>query len=175
MRVLTEIGECVHRAGLRKLVLFNSHGGNVQILEIVARELRVRHDMMVTALAWPALGKPEGLYPEEEGLYGIHAGANETALMLHLRPDLVKMDKAQDFRTLMQDVKEAQYRDLTILGRISVGWMAQDVNPHGAAGNATLARAEDGKALLEHAAHRFVDLLREVSRYPLSNLRSRTP
>ncbi len=175
MRVLVEVGECVHRAGLRKLVLFNSHGGNVQILEIVARELRVRHDMMVTALAWPALGKPEGLYPEEEGLYGIHAGANETALMLHLRPDLVKMDKAQDFRTLMQDVKEAQYRELTILGRISVGWMAQDVNPHGAAGNATLARAEDGKALLEHAARRFVDLLREVSRYPLSNLRSRTP
>jgi creatinine amidohydrolase len=172
MRVLTELGECVHRAGLRKLVLFNSHGGNVQVLEIVARELRVRHDMMVTALAWPALGKPEGLYPEEEGLYGIHAGANETALMLHLRPDLVKMEKAQDFRTLMQDIRDEQYRDLTILGRISVGWMAQDVNPHGAAGNATLARAQDGKALADHAASRFIDLLREISRYPLSNLKA---
>jgi creatinine amidohydrolase len=173
IRVLTEIGEGVARAGVRKLVLFNSHGGNVQVLEIVARELRVRHAMMVTALAWSGLPKPAGLFPDDEFRFGIHAGAVETSMMLHLRPDLVDMSKAQDFRTLMQDVEEQQYRELTILGRVSVGWMAQDVNPHGAAGNALLATPEKGRALVDNAAERFAQLLAEVSRYPLENVRER--
>lgn len=171
IRVLTELGEGVARAGLRKLVLFNSHGGNVQVLEIVARELRVRHGMMATALAWSGLAKPPGLFPDDEFRFGIHAGAVETSMMLHLRPDLVDMSKAEDFRTLMQDVEEQQYRELTILGRVSVGWMAQDVNPKGAAGNALLATAEAGRALVDNAAERFARLLEEVSRYPLANLR----
>jgi len=173
IRVLTEIGEGVARAGVRKLVLFNSHGGNVQVLEIVARELRVRQGMMVTALAWSGLPKPPDLFPDEEFRFGIHAGAVETSMMLYLRPDLVDMSKAQDFRTLMQDVEEQQYRELTILGRVSVGWMAQDVNPDGAAGNALLATPEKGKALVDNAAERFAVLLAEVSRYPLQNLRER--
>jgi creatinine amidohydrolase len=48
-RLLVEIGEGVHRAGFRKMILANSHGGNVQVLATVARELRVQFGMLVVA------------------------------------------------------------------------------------------------------------------------------
>ncbi len=90
IRVWTEIGEGVARAGIRKLVLFNSHGGQLQIMDIVARDLRVRHAMMVVAYSWFAGGLPAGLFGEDEVRHGIHAGAIETSMMLHLAPDLVR-------------------------------------------------------------------------------------
>ena len=49
------------RAGVRKLVLFNSHGGQPQIADIVARDLRVRRDMFVVTASSYALGRPAGL------------------------------------------------------------------------------------------------------------------
>ena len=66
MRMLVEIGECVHRAGLRKMVLANSHGGNVPVLATVARELRVRFGMLVASTHWRWFGLPHGLYDAVE-------------------------------------------------------------------------------------------------------------
>src|SRR6516162_8015477 len=62
----TELGLSVARAGVRKLVIVNSHGGNDEVMGIVARELRVRADMLVVKSAWSRLGKPVGLYSERE-------------------------------------------------------------------------------------------------------------
>ena len=98
-----DIGDSVDRAGVEKLIVINSHGGNVPMVDIVARELRVRHDMLVVATVWSRLGHPEGLPGPEEALYGIHGGDIETSIMLHLRPDLVRMDKAIDFRSTQLD------------------------------------------------------------------------
>ncbi len=102
-RLWTEIGESVARAGFRKLVLFNSHGGQPQVMEIVARDLRVRLGMLVVAYSWYAAGIPEGLFAADEVQDGIHAGAIETSIMLHLRPDLVQMDLAAEFRAADAD------------------------------------------------------------------------
>jgi creatinine amidohydrolase len=88
-RVLLDIGHSVDRAGVRKLVFVNSHGGNVPVLDVVTRELRVRHDMLAVASGWSRFGYPERMFAEEEHLYGIHGGDMETSVMLHLRPDLV--------------------------------------------------------------------------------------
>ena len=66
IRLWTEIGESVARAGVRKLVLFNSHGGQPQIVDIVARDLRVRRDMFVVTASSYALGRPAGLFPAAE-------------------------------------------------------------------------------------------------------------
>ena len=85
------------RTGIRKLVLFNSHGGQPQIMDIVARDLRVRLAMMVVAYSWYAGGLPAGLFDDAEVQHGIHAGAIETSMMLHLRPDLVRMELAGNF------------------------------------------------------------------------------
>ncbi|MFX5464721.1 creatininase family protein, partial [Acinetobacter baumannii] len=86
--------ESVLRAGVKKLVFANSHGGNVAAMDIVARDLRVRHGMLAVQVSWHRLGAPEGLFSAEETQHGIHAGEVETSQMLHFRPDLVQMDEA---------------------------------------------------------------------------------
>jgi creatinine amidohydrolase len=172
IRVWTEVGESVARAGMRKLVLFNSHGGQPQIMDIVARDLRVRLGMLAVAYSWYAGSVPSGLFEQHEVSHGIHAGAIETSMMLHLRPDLVRMDLAADFRPLMADLA-ADYRHLSPTGAGRLAWMAQDLHPSGACGDATDADAERGRALVDHAARMLVELLVEIDRYPLDRLRSR--
>lgn len=166
-----EIGECVARAGLRKLVLINSHGGNVPVLDIVARELRTRHGMFATATNWLRFGQPDGLYRPEEFTYGIHGGDIETSLMLHLRPDLVRMDQAADFPSEQQRYLE-EFKHLRGHGKAQYGWMSEDLNPSGALGNAALATAEKGKASLDHAARGFIELLQDIHAFDLTRLGS---
>lgn len=168
-RAWEEIGDSVARAGIRKLVLINSHGGNVPIIDTVARELRVKHDMLVTATAWARFGQPEGVFPAEEFTYGIHAGDVETSIMLHLHPDLVRMDLAEDFTSAQQDfIREFKY--LRGHGPQQFGWKAQDLNPKGAVGNAANASAEKGKKSLDHAAEGFVALLKDIHAFDMNRL-----
>ncbi len=167
-----EIGASVARAGLRKIVFLNAHGGQPQIMEIVVRELRIRHKMMALASNWWSLGAPEGLVPDEEARHGIHGGQVETSMMLHLRPDLVRMDRAENFRPVLAEI-EARYRYLRLVGPISVGWQSQDLHPAGVAGNAAAATPAIGAAMMEHATAAFAGLLAEVAGYPLENLKDR--
>lgn len=171
-RLWTELGESVARAGIRKLVLFNSHGGQPQIMDIVARDLRVRLDMFVVTVSSYNLLAPEGHFPEQEINHGIHGGSIETAVMLHLRPDLVKMDKAENF-VPASIAMEKDYKHLRPEGGIGFGWQAQDIHPSGAVGNALDADAERGKLLVENGAQGFVELLEEIDRYPLENIKQR--
>ncbi len=170
IRLWSEIGESVARAGVRRLVLFNSHGGQPQVMEIVARELRVRLGMLVVSYSWYTAGIPPGLFPEEEVRHGIHAGAIETSMMLYLRPDLVRMDQAQSFQPLMAEMAQ-DYVRLSPVGPGRLGWMAQDLHPSGACGDASDADPQRGRQLVEHAARALVELLVEVERFPLERLR----
>ena len=172
IRLWTEVGESVNRAGVRKLVLFNSHGGQPELMTIVARDLRVRLGMLVVAVNWFALGLPDGLFGEEEQRHGIHGGAIETSMMLHLAPDLVDREECRNFTSLSAEMA-SRYRDLAPEGPVSFGWQTQDLNPYGACGDARDADPERGRALVEHAASRLVDLLREIDRFPLDTLRDR--
>jgi creatinine amidohydrolase len=165
-----EVGESVARAGVRKLVILNSHGGQVQVMEIVARELRVRQQMFVVTLSYSNLGSPPGLYADAELRHGIHAGDRETSLMMHVRPDLVCDGERRNFVPASIALEQAT----TYLGKrgagIGYGWQAQDLNPDGACGDASLATAEKGRLSLETTAARLVELLREVDAHPLSAL-----
>jgi creatinine amidohydrolase len=172
IRLWTEIGEGVHRAGLRKLVFFNSHGGQPQIMDIVARDLRVRLGMFVVSASSYSFGTPPGVFAADELKHGIHGGAVETSMMLALRPELVHMDKAADFAPLSIAL-EREYKYLTPEGRIGFGWQTQDMHPDGACGNALIADAAVGEKCVEHAARGLVALLEEVHRYPLTNLKTR--
>lgn len=168
--MLLDLGDSVHRAGIRKLILLNSHGGQPQVLDIVARELRVRHAMLVVNAAWFDTGVPDGLFSADECRHGIHGGEVETSLMLHLRPDLVDMTRAQNFVSLGQQMA-ADYALLSVEGRFGFGWQAQDLNPWGVCGNAAAADAERGARLADHMVRTFVDLVAEVARFPLDRLR----
>jgi creatinine amidohydrolase len=164
-----EIGEGVHRAGLRKMVIANSHGGNIEVIGIVARELRVRLRMLVVSAQWHRFGLPAGLYSAFELSHGIHAGDIETSLMLYFRPDLVDMSKARHFPSKAAEMEKG-YTHLRPIGDHGFGWIAQDINADGAVGDASAATAEKGRLTAEHQADGFIALLRDVARFPLSEL-----
>jgi creatinine amidohydrolase len=166
----TAIGQKVAEAGVRKIVMVNSHGGNLDIMSIVSREMRVRFNMMAVATQWGRFGYPDGIaLGPDENRYGIHGGDVETSLMLHFRPDLVKMGEAQDFRSKAEWMAE-NTKYLQPLPPHSVGWIAHDLNPFGVVGNAAAGTAEKGEKIAAHIARCFIDLLYDVRRYPLSNL-----
>ena len=173
IRVWTEIGVSVARAGVKKLVLFNSHGGQVAIMDVVARALRIEERMLVIAHSWFAGGLPGGLFSDDEVKYGIHAGAIETSMMLHLHPDLVAMDKAENFGPLPAEMAKEGYRRLSPVGQGRMGWKAEDLHPSGACGDAASADAERGRRLVEHAAQALVELLIEVDRFSPARLGDR--
>ena len=170
IRALTEIGESVRRAGVRKLVFANSHGGNVSVIDIATRDLRVRLNMVVVASSWAGFGYPNGLFTEEEQVHGIHAGAIETSIMLAAHPGLVRTEHVQTFPSAGRELAR-EFRYLGIDRPARLGWMSQDLHASGAMGDASAATAEKGKALLEFGARAFVDLLKEVDRFDLARLK----
>ena len=170
IRIWMEIGDSVARAGVRKMVLVTSHGGNVPVCDIIARELRIRHGMLCVSTGWAGAGEPAGLVPPEEDLYGIHGGDVETSIMLHFRPDLVKMDKAEDFRSQQLELLEEFKRLRFHMAPARIGWQAQDLHPWGAVGNAARATAERGRLIVDHQARAFIELLQEMTRFDRSRL-----
>ncbi|CCM78367.1 creatininase family protein [Rhizobium mesoamericanum] len=169
--VWTAIGAKVAEAGIRKMVIVNSHGGNVDIMSIVARELRVRYAMAVVSTQWGRFGHPQGMISENELKYGIHGGEVETSLMLYFRPDLVRMDKAENFTSKAEWMRE-HTKYMQPLPPHSLAWIAHDLNPYGVVGDASLGTAEKGEAICRHQVKGFVELLYDLKNYPLSNLYS---
>ena len=171
-RVWYELGANVHRAGLRKILFFNSHGGQPQLTEIVCRDLRVKLGMFAVSTMWPRLIDMTDLFDPAEIKHGIHGGQIETSMMLYLHPDLVKMERAENFTPVTVQIE----REAELIGRGAAyfGWQAQDLHPSGASGNAAKATAALGKELVERAARGLVKLVEEISNYPLSRLRTHT-
>jgi creatinine amidohydrolase len=166
----TEIGESLARAGLRKLLLVTSHGGNVAAMELVARDLRTRFGMLAVTVGWHRFGYPEGTFSSEEKKHGIHGGDIETSLMLAALPDAVRTEKSA--QAIPATVAMAQeFKWLGAYRPAGFAWMTQDLNATGAVGDAKLAGAAKGEAALAHGAQAFVELLREMDRFDLSRLR----
>ncbi len=172
VRVCYELGEGVHHAGLRKILFFNSHGGQPQVLEIVCRDLRVKRGMFALTAMWPQLVDMSDLFDAAEIKHGIHGGQIETSVMLYLHPELVDMARVQDFVSSTVEIE----REAKLLGQGAAyfGWQAQDLHPTGACGNAAAATAELGEELVERAARGLVRLVGEIVDYPLSRLAART-
>lgn len=164
--VWTEIGECVFHAGIRKLLIFNSHGGQAGLPEIVATDLRTRLGMIVAWASPGAFGTPEGAVDPVESAHGLHGGTKETAMMLHLAPDLVRQDSISPFPSHGEKM-ETDFMRLRANGRIGFGWQTQDLNPAGAVGNASAATPELGRLLVGHAASGLAELIQDLIRFEL--------
>jgi len=160
------VGASVARAGIRKLVIFNTHGGQKPLVDLAAVRLRVAHDLLVARASYFAFGAPEGLFAAEEWLHGIHGGEVETSLMLHLRPELVRREALQAFAGLGSELAR-ENRFLGAEKPVGFGWKAQDLNPAGVCGNALAADARRGARYLDHVAQCFAELLAEIGRTPL--------
>ena len=170
IRLWTAIGESVARAGLRKFVMLNSHGGQPQIMDIVARDLRVRLGLFAVAANLSGLNPDGWLFSAAERRHGIHGGASETSQMLSLRPDLVCREAAADFVPRSVAI-EAEYRYLRAEGgAVGFGWQAQDLHSAGACGDATDADAQRGQQIVDATARGVAALIAEVARFPLQAL-----
>ena len=180
LRLWTDIAESVAASGVKKLVLLNSHGGQVGLLDVVARDLRARLGMLVYSVnsfnlpLVDELGKSVAdRFSAHEQRFGIHAGEMETSMMLALRPEQVDMAQAQNFHSTAQD-RAAQFAILGDGRSAKLGWQMQDYNPHGAVGNAAAATAEKGRALLDAMGRSLAQLLAEIDRLPPGTLRNVT-
>ena len=180
IQLWTQLGESVARAGINKLVLLNSHGGQVGVMDIVARDLRARLGMLVYSVNWfnlPLLdlqGKDiNAQFSNEEHRFGIHAGEIETSMMLALNPERVQMAQAQNFHSTSKDRAEK----FAILGNgksAKLGWQMQDYNPAGAVGNAAAATAAKGQAVVDAAGRSLAKLLLEIDQLSADTLVNQT-
>jgi creatinine amidohydrolase len=171
-QVWMELGASVARAGIRRLLILNGHGGQVSLMDIVARDLRGAHQMLVLGASWfslPLEATADALFSREEQRFGMHAGDIETSMMLALAPAHVHMDLAQNFASSSQ-ARAAQFAILGNGRSAKLGWHIQDINTQGAAGNASAATAAKGQAMVDAAARQLALLLQEFAQLPLSTL-----
>ena len=166
----TDVGRSVARAGVRKLVILNTHGGQKALVDLVAMRLRAELKMLVARATYFGFGAPPGLFDSAERAHDIHGGEVETSLMLHLAPALVRQDALADFRGLPHELA-AKNRVLGVEKPIGIGWLAQDLHPSGAYGNAARADASKGAKHLAYLADRLATLVAELAATPLATLK----
>ncbi|MEE9314239.1 MAG: creatininase family protein [Rhizobiaceae bacterium] len=164
------IGEQIAKAGIRRFVMLNAHGGNSPLMTIVAQELRVRCSMLAVATSWTRFIKSSRIVSANEEAFGIHGGDIETSVMLALHPELVDMNTAQDFPNL-QEALTLNHKHLRAYGPHAFGWKAADLNRFGVNGNAGMATSEKGEALLDLAVTGLNELLEDVAQFDLTLLR----
>ncbi len=155
MAVVRDIGASVAASGFSKLALYNTHGGNSSLVDVLARDLRAEFGLRTFALYGSGGVRYEGISPQERA-YGFHAGEIETALLLNATPELVdpsaytvnyiaQIDKPE---TLLPENAPATF-----------AWLTRDIAPSGVMGDPRPATAENGARWTEQAAERIAQAL----------------
>ncbi|MCS6810414.1 MAG: creatininase family protein [Tepidimonas sp.] len=176
LAVLRDVAAGVARAGVRKMVIVNGHGGHVGLLDVATRAMRVRHGLLVWSVPWWQLPLIEtdgrdllADLPPEEQRFGVHAGQLETAVMLAIAPERVRRAALRTFASSSQ--QRAQRYPLLGNGRSAkLAWCMQDLHPEGAAGDAAAADADWGRRVLAAAGASLAQLLQEAMAVPLSTV-----
>lgn len=173
--LIEEAGDALAQIGVRRIVLSNSHGGNQPALETAGLRLRDELGMLVVHASWFRFPPPEDVgLPEGEWRHGLHGGAVETAMMMHLQPDLVRTSKVARARSLGEELEET-LRRVAPDGSASFSWLAGDLNPDGVVGDATLADADLGARLVSHYGAVLADVIEDARAFPLDRLVADAP
>lgn len=156
---VVEVGESVYRSGFRKFLIVNGHGGQPQVLEMAARELRLRHgDFIVIPQHTWRLPHVAGRYlSEKEKKLAMHAGHAETAIVMALAPETVHMDRA-----VANYPPEFPSKLLSPDGRPACAWSARDFGPSGVIGDPLPATREQGEAILDSLAASWAQAITEL-------------
>lgn len=163
LATVMEIGESVYRAGFRRLVLMNGHGGQPQVLEIAATDLRVKFPDFYTFAWFVWRGAPgyKRFLTDREGREGLHGGVAETSLMLALDAEAVRCDRVM-----------AEYPKLTggdgligVKGPTAAAWRTEDLSRTGVVGDGTAASLEIGEQLLEELVSGWMELITAAHRF----------
>ena len=163
MRTLVDVGRSLAASGITRLLFVNGHGGNSALGQVACREIRKEFGLRTffAHLATPVDQGGTSSAAAEYGM-GIHGGYGEPSLMLHLRPDLVRMDLAR--RRVPEGLREFE---LIGFGKpVSFGWTSDDFGPDGHSGDPTGATAEHGKVLFEAAGDHLTAVIGEAHRFP---------
>lgn len=162
LAVLDDLGRSLATLPCRRLVFLNGHGGNTQLLIVALRDLRVAHGLM-TFLLHPSLPRDSGgvAHDDDELGMGVHAGRDETSIMLHLHPSLVDMNAAR--RAVPSSMAGRTHARFG--GDAAFGWTSADLDPSGVVGDPTLATAERGAALVAGMIATLGEALEEIAAF----------
>ncbi|MEP0889613.1 creatininase family protein [Leptolyngbya sp. PL-A3] len=163
IQMLMEVGESLYRAGFRKFALINGHGGQPQIMEIVARDLHQKYDdfLVFPLFVWRVPNLPFQDLPPKELEYGIHAGEIETSVLLSLLPEQVRMDQA--VAEYPPELPEESV--LSMEGALPFAWTTRDLSRSGVLGDPLPATVEKGDRILNAAVESWVCVLKDLHRF----------
>jgi creatinine amidohydrolase len=161
---LMEVGESLYRSGFRKWILMNSHGGQPQIMEIVARDLHQLHEdfEVFPFFTWRVPHITKSLLSEKEAQLGIHAGDAETSLLLAILPETVRMERA--VTEYPHGLPEAD-SILTLERNMPIPWLTRDISRSGVIGDATAATQEKGELIWASVAAGWTRAIGDVYRF----------
>ena len=162
--LLHDLARSIAGSGFKKLVLFNSHGGNTDMMNLISRDLRIDLGLEVYVFDWwfTSFWQKGLAGVQESGKYGVfHACELETSLMLHLQPESVHMELAVD-EDPAESLRDNDY--VTVFGPYNAGWRTEDVSKSGVIGTPTLATAEKGKKLFDYAVNELLDISHHLAK-----------
>jgi creatinine amidohydrolase len=161
MAVLRDLGASLSSARFQKLVLYNTHGGNTSLIDVMARDLRAELGLRVFSLfgsggaSFPGLG-------EQERTYGFHAGEVETSFLLSAIPELVHKDQ-YTVNYIADIAKPELLRPEN--APATFAWLTRDIAPSGVMGDPNPATAEKGALWIEEAAKKVAAALTAMAAY----------
>ena len=162
MAVLRDIGESLFKAGFQKVALFNTHGGNASLVDVMARDLRAEFGLRTFTLFGSGGISFEGLDPQEKA-YGFHAGEVETSFLLASVPELV--DTSAYTTNYIADISKPELLKPEF-SPANFAWLTRDIAPSGVMGDPRPSSAEKGERWLEQAATRIAAALLAMLHYP---------
>jgi creatinine amidohydrolase len=158
MAVLRDLGQSIQASGFQRLCLYNTHGGNSALVDVMARDLRAECNLRTFALYGSAGAPFTGISPQEKA-YGFHAGEIETAFLLSATPELVHPDQYTK-----NYIAQIANPDLLLpeFAPATFSWLTRDIAPSGVMGDPTPATAENGARWIEEAAHKIAAALQAM-------------
>lgn len=168
--LVTDIAKSLQASGFRRLLLFNTHGGNMDLLNVISREIRISTGMMVFYLSPASLNTASDLISPEELEFGIHGGDYETSIVMHLKPDWVQ----EDYRVREMPRME-RFDYLTLESKIRFAWKMNDISKSGILGDATAATAEKGRLIQERVTDILAEAFAELSRFEIDEFLAEQP
>jgi creatinine amidohydrolase len=155
LAVVRDVGASVAAGGFKKLVLYNTHGGNTSLVDVLARDLRAEFGLRTFSLFGSAGAAFEGV-SEQERAYGFHAGEIETAYLLHATPELVRTDDYTANYIARVDEQELLKPEGSAA---NFAWLTKDIAPSGVMGDPKPATAANGERWANEAAARIAEIL----------------
>jgi creatinine amidohydrolase len=162
MAILRDLGASISSAGFRKLVVYNTHGGNTSLIDVMARDLRAEFGLRMFSLHGSGGVPFEGLDPQERA-YGFHAGEVETSFLLASMPKLV--DRSAYTTNYIADISKPELLRPENAPAI-FSWLTADIAPSGVLGDPRPATPEKGERWIEEASTQIAKLLEAMFRYP---------